>query len=95
MYLQLEEATQASVNSNSDRHGRTVAEAESQINRMRRIVAEIEAMENDLKRITHIKDVVKRLRARVDGTDSRVDRTTSSHHGDRHGDRHGSDRHRR
>lgn len=91
MYGQLEEATQASVNSNSDRHGRTAADAESQLQRMRRIIADIDALEADLKRITHIKDVVKRLRSRVDGADSRLDRTTSSHHGDRHG----SDRHRR
>jgi hypothetical protein len=59
---------------------------------MRDILAKIDDLEDDLKRVKRIKDVVKRLRARVDSTSDRLDRSapSGSHHG-----HHSSDRHRR
>jgi hypothetical protein len=96
-YSQLEEATQSSVNTSSARHGQTATNAESAVERMRRIIKEIDAFEDDLKRVKHIREVVRRLRARVEETGDRVDRSTPSHHGEsRHSSHHhSSDRHRR
>jgi hypothetical protein len=86
--LQLEDATERSVNASSDRHGRTVQNADAEIERMHRIMAEIDRLDADFKRIAHIKEVVKRLRARVDAADSRVERVTSSHQSQAAKDRH-------
>lgn len=55
-------------------------DADAEIERMHRIMAEIDRLDADFKRIAHIKEVVKRLRTRVDANESRVDRVTSSHH---------------
>lgn len=86
--LQLEEATERSVNASSDRHGRSIHNAEAELERMHRIMADIDRLDADFKRIAHIKEVVKRLRARVDSTESRVDRVTSSHQSQAAKDRH-------
>lgn len=88
---------QSAVDANSSRHAQTASSAESAVERMRRLVKNIDQFEDDLKRAKNIKDVVKRLRARVDGTGDRLDRSTPSHHSEsRHGGHHhGSDRYRR
>ena len=85
---QLEEATERSVNSSSDRHGRTSRDADAEIERMHRIMADIDRLDADFRRITHIKEVVKRLRARVDATDGRMERATPSHQSQAARDRH-------
>jgi hypothetical protein len=76
------------VNSNSSRHRRTEADAQAEINRVEQLMDDIGRSEADYKRIRHIKDVVKRLRARVDETSGRVDRVTSSHQSQASKDRH-------
>ena len=90
---QLEDATESSVNTSSDRHRRTEAAADRELERMRSLLTQIDRLEEDFKKVTRIKEVVKRLKLRVDEMDERVQRSSSSRHGDsRHGDRHG-DRH--
>ena len=66
-----------------------IQNADAEIARMRRIIGEIDALEEEFDKIKHIRDVIKRLRARADDVEARLDRThTHSHsHGHGHGGR--------
>ena len=76
--LQLEDATDGSVNASRDRAGRAVQNADTEIARMKRILAEIDRLEDDLESIKHIRDVVKHLRTRVEAASERLDRSQPS-----------------
>lgn len=57
-----------------------IQNADAQITRMRRIIAEIDALEDEFDKIKHIRDVVKRYKARVDDLDARLDRSQGHSH---------------
>ena len=79
--LQLEDATQRSVQGSYDRAGNMIQNADAEIARMRRIMAEIDSLEADFERVKNIRDVVKRLRVRVDDASARLDRSGGHGHG--------------
>jgi hypothetical protein len=88
--LQLQDATQNSVQASYDRAGNMIQNADAEIARMRRIIAEIDAVEAEFDKIKHIRDVIKRLRARVDEAESRLDRSHTHGHSHSHSHSHGA-----
>ncbi|RMZ90440.1 hypothetical protein DV736_g2331, partial [Chaetothyriales sp. CBS 134916] len=68
---ELEEATTQATNTRSERHRRTEAEAERALERMRTLLKKISHLEDELTKVTQIKEVVGRLRQRVDETHER------------------------
>ena len=77
IYVQLQDATQCSVQACCDRVVNTIQDADAEIARMRRILAEIDTLEAEFDKIKHIRDVVKCLRERVDEASSRLDRVAT------------------
>lgn len=63
--------------------------ADAEIARMKRIIAEIDALEVEFDKIKHIRDVVRRLKARVDDVESRLATSHAHSHSHSHGHSHG------
>jgi hypothetical protein len=82
--LQLEEATEQSVRSSSNRHESTSARADREIERMNQIMARIDKLEEEFARVKRLKEVVKRLRLRVETTEARYERHSSTQHSSNH-----------
>jgi hypothetical protein len=61
-----------------------VQNADAEIARMRRIISEIDALEAEFEKVKHIRDVIKRLRLRVDDAESRLDRSHAHGHSHSH-----------
>lgn len=77
--VDLEEATQRSVQASYDRAGNMIQNADAEIARMKRIMAEIDHLEGEFDKVRRIRDVIKDLRRRVDELDRRMDQARSSH----------------
>src|SRR5947209_10742184 len=61
-----------------------VQDVDAEIARMRRIIGELDALEGEFEKVKLIREIIKRLRARVDEAESRLTRTTHIH-AQRHG----------
>lgn len=81
MLVQLEEATQRSVQASYDRAGNMIQDADAEITRMKRIMAEIDHLEGEFDKVMRIRDVIKELRKRVDELDRKMDQSRSSQAG--------------
>ena len=79
MSMQLEEATQRSVQAGYERAGNMMQNADAEIARMKRIMSEIDHLEGELDKVQRIRDVIKDLKKRVDDLDRRMDQPRSSH----------------
>lgn len=64
---------QASIQNSYDYAGNVIADADVEIARTRSVLAAIDDLENELTKITHIRDIVKSFRARIQAFDSRLD----------------------
>ncbi|RMZ86002.1 hypothetical protein DV737_g241, partial [Chaetothyriales sp. CBS 132003] len=90
---ELEDVIEQATSVRSERHRRTEAEADRAIERMRALLKNLDDLEGEYKKITRIREVVRKLRQRVDETHERVERSSAARHGDsRHGDTRGGDR---
>ena len=78
--IQLEDATEQSVNSSRSRSNVASHDADNQIARMRRILADIDNLEDEFEKIKRIRDKIKQLRANVDQVSERLDRSRASGH---------------
>lgn len=71
--IQLEDQMQASIQNSRDRAGNVIRNADAEIARTRAILAAIDDLENELAKISHIRDIVKSFRARIESYDHRLD----------------------
>ena len=67
-----------------------IQNADAELARMRRIISEMETLEADFEKVKHIRDVIRRLRLRVDEADSRLDRSHAHGHSHSHSHNHGA-----
>jgi hypothetical protein len=67
---------QESIQNTYDRAGNVIRNADAEIARTRSILASIDDLENELAKISHIRDIVKTFRARIEGYDHRLDHSS-------------------
>ena len=67
-----------------------ILNADAELARMRRIISEIDALEAEFEKVKHIRDVIKRLRIRIDDAESRLDRSYAHGHSHSHSHNHGA-----
>ncbi|BDD61536.1 hypothetical protein MPDQ_001557 [Monascus purpureus] len=76
----LEEQIQLSIQNSCDHAGNVIASADVEIARTRSILAAIDDLETELAKITHIRDIVKSFRARIETYDHRLDQSIRRRH---------------
>jgi hypothetical protein len=57
---------------------------------MKRIIAELDALDVEFEKVKHIRDVIKRLRVRVDDAEARLDRSHAHSHSHSQSHNHGA-----
>ena len=67
-----------------------IQNADVEIARMKRILSELDALEAEFEKVKHIRDVIKRLRARVDDAEARLERSHAHSHSHSHSHTHGA-----
>ncbi|KAJ5699034.1 hypothetical protein N7462_001039 [Penicillium macrosclerotiorum] len=75
----LEQEMQESIARTYDRAGNVMRNAQAEIDLTRRILADIDDLDNELAKISHIRDIVKGFRARIETLDHRMDHYPSVH----------------
>ncbi|CAL5869022.1 uncharacterized protein PFLUO_LOCUS3250 [Penicillium psychrofluorescens] len=76
----LEDQMQLSIQNTYDRAGNMIRNADAEIARTRAILASIDELDNELAKISHIRDIVKGFRARIESLDHRLDHTSRRRH---------------
>ncbi|KAJ5825302.1 hypothetical protein N7474_002440 [Penicillium riverlandense] len=76
----LEEQMQLSIQNTYDRAGNMIRNADAEIARTRSILASIDELDNELAKISHIRDIVKGFRGRIESLDHRLDHTSRRRH---------------
>ncbi|KAJ5980467.1 hypothetical protein N7481_007765 [Penicillium waksmanii] len=72
----LEDQMQASIQNSYDRAGNVIRNADAEIARTRSILAAIDDLDNELAKISHIRDIVKSFRGRIETIDHRMDQSS-------------------
>ncbi|GLI77879.1 uncharacterized protein N7496_007764 [Penicillium cataractarum] len=72
----LEEQMQLSIQNSYDRAGNVIRNADAEIARTRSILASIDELDNELAKISHIRDIVKSFRGRIETLDHRMDQSS-------------------
>jgi hypothetical protein len=67
---------QASIQNSYDRAGNVIRNADAEIARTRSILAAIDDLDNELAKISHIRDIVKSFRGRIETIDHRMDQSS-------------------
>jgi hypothetical protein len=75
---QLEEQMELSIQNSYDRAGNVIRDADTEIARTHTIIASIEDLENELAKISHIRDIVRSFRSRIEGYDRRLDQSSTA-----------------
>jgi hypothetical protein len=78
--IQLEDQMQLSIQNTYDRAGNMIRNADAEIARTRAILASIDELDNELAKISHIRDIVKGFRGRIESLDHRLDHTSRRRH---------------
>jgi hypothetical protein len=73
---QLEDQMQRSIANTYDRAGNVIRNADAEIARTRDILASIDDLDNELAKISHIRDIVKGFRGRIENLDHRIDQSS-------------------
>ncbi|KAJ5612199.1 hypothetical protein N7510_005393 [Penicillium lagena] len=76
----LEDQMQLSIQNTYDRAGNVIRNADAEIARTRSILASIDELDNELAKISHIRDIVKGFRGRIESLDHRLDHTSRRRH---------------
>ncbi|KAJ5180079.1 hypothetical protein N7492_003289 [Penicillium capsulatum] len=72
----LEDQMQLSIQNSYDRAGNVIRNADAEIARTRSILASIDELDNELAKISHIRDIVKSFRGRIESLDHRIDQSS-------------------
>lgn len=72
----LEDQMQLSIQNSYDRAGNVIRNADAEIARTRSILASIDELDNELAKISHIRDIVKSFRGRIETLDHRMDQSS-------------------
>ncbi|KAJ5860195.1 uncharacterized protein N7529_007505 [Penicillium soppii] len=72
----LEDQMQRSIANTYDRAGNVIRNADAEIARTREILASIDDLDNELAKISHIRDIVKGFRGRIENIDHRIDQSS-------------------
>lgn len=71
---------QLSLQNSYDRAGNVVRNADAEIARTRSILTAIDDLETEFTKITHIREIVKQYRGRIEGLDQRLDQAARRRH---------------